>query len=97
LNYVTEIESNRKITNTFKEEVNQKMRRELFKTEVYLNPTKTHAIKTHIHKISFLPEIKIKEMKSEILPKINLAYSKDKIMKYMAAFMNNKPAFKFKK
>lgn len=73
------------------------MKKELFKTEVYLKPLKTQKLKSHIHKITFLPEIKIKEIKSEILPKIDYTYSKDKILKYMNALTNVKQPFKFKK
>jgi hypothetical protein len=69
----------------------------LFKTEVDLNQNIFKSSPKADKKIYHLPEIKIKEVKSEILPNIHPAYSKDNILQYLSAYMKVKPPFKFKK
>jgi len=75
----------------------KKSKRDLFKTEVLIKPINTHSNQSRSKKISFLPDIKIKFIKSDVIPQLNYPYSKEKIAEYNNIFGNIKPPFKFKK
>ena len=79
------------------EEEKKRLKTDLFKTEVYLDKKSINTTRSPAKKISYLPDIKIKEVKCDILPNFDYAYSKDNMMKYMSAFTKVKPRLKFKK